>query len=572
MKICTKCKEEKKESEFYKNSRGTNLRSCCIKCHLEQGKRNQANYYKKNRDRKLESRRQWGIRNKEHRKEYDNNRRKNDPKLRIRKNISRAVSFFITKNNGNKNRSSILNHLPYKIEELKIHLEKQFESWMNWDNYGPSNRERRTWQIDHIIPQNELQYDSMSHPNFLKSWALENLRPLESIKNILKSDNIEKIPLSRNALDKEDINSLICWLQTNPTPKFSQGSFVEVLEKMWSSKLGVKYSIFVNSGSSANLLAIYSLVIKNNIRKVVVPALSWSTTVSPIIQFGLEPILCEVERDTLSIDPQKFEEICQQEKPDALFLVHVLGIPGKINEILKICEKYNIILLEDSCEAMESLYDGKKVGTFGLMSTFSLFYAHIICSCEGGFVSTNDEELYNILIALRSHGWSQNWSVETKLKYEEKYGVNPFDSKYTFYYPSFNVRNNEINAHLGMSQLLKLDKFCEKRKTLLHLYDNLIQNDYWKLKINEGCVGFAYPIIHPNRNVLIQKLRDNNIEVRPLIAGNIGLQPFWVDRYGKKNFEFADIVHDFGCYIPIHHNISNVEIDFVCKIVNQAIK
>lgn len=383
--------------------------------------------------------------------------------------------------------------------------------------------------------------------------------------------NNVKIPLSRNSLDREDIDGLIKWLNTDPLPKLSQGANVELFEKRWSEKLGVKYSVFVNSGSSANLLAIYSLLLKYNIKKCVVPAVSWITDISPLIQFGIKPILCDIERDTLAIDPEKFEEICIKEKPDVLLLVHVLGIAGKIDKIEKICQKYNVILVEDSCEAMETVFKGKKVGTFGLMSTFSLFYAHIICSVEGGIIATNDKELYNILLSLRAHGWMRSWDSATREKYKRNYNIDDFSESYSFFFPGFNVRNTEINAFIALTQLDKIDTFCQKRRELLQIYDKLIKNCYWKLKIKETDVGFAYPIIHPKRGELVKVLQEKGVEVRPLIAGSMGLQSFWIERYGEQHFKFSDIVSKYGCYVPIHHNLYNIEIKYICNIINKVI-
>ncbi len=571
MKICSRCGIEKNIDSFYfgKNEKP---RAMCIKCHLEQSSENYKIYYKNHKREKLLKSRTWEKNNRERRNCYKSNRRRDNSSLRLHFNISRAISHMLKIGGGKKNNISCLSHLPYTIEELKQWLESKFESWMNWDNYGVYREGGgRRWNIDHIIPQIKLPYKNMTDDNFVSCWALENLRPLDAQLNSSKGENIDIIPLSRNALGNDDINSLVEWLSLDPIPKLSQGEFTDLFERTWSRKLGVKYSVFVNSGSSANLIAIYALKLKYDIKKCVVPAVSWITTVSPLIQFGIQPILCDVDKDTLGIDPEKLEEICQRESPDALVVVHALGIPAKMTRIREVCDKYGVKIIEDSCESMESVHDGKKVGTFGVMSTFSLYYAHILCSVEGGFVSTDDKDLYDILVSIRSHAWSRSWNPETKKCYEEKYNIDDFKSDYTFYYPGFNVRNNEINAHLGLSQLMKLDKFCDKRRTLLQLYDKLIKNDYWKIKISDTDVGFVYPIITPKIERVVAALKKNNIDTRPIIAGNIGLQPFWKDLYGEQHFEFADIVDKYGCYVPIHHNITETEVCFICQVVNEAL-
>lgn len=393
----------------------------------------------------------------------------------------------------------------------------------------------------------------------------------------------EKITLVRDTIDKEDISKLISWLET--TPRLTKGDMTKKFEEKWSRWQGRKYSVFVNSGSSANLAMLWSLIqskrLKNN--NIVVPAVSWATTVAPVIQLGLNPILCECDKDTLGIDVEHFKQLIEEHNPSALLLVHVLGFPGKMNEIMDLCVENDIILLEDSCESMGSEYIVKqgsnlladisvKTGNFGLMSSFSLYFGHHISTIEGGFVCTDDLEIYNLLLSIRSHGWDRDLDLKFKDDLRNKYDVTDFKSLYTFYYPGFNLRSTDLQAFIGLGQIDKLFNILEKRERNFLLYDELIKNDYWKIKKMDNCFysNFAYPIIHPNMLNIAKELDNNGIECRPLICGSIGKQPFWKDLYGEKSFYFADIVDDYGMYLPNNPDMTIEDVQFVCEIVNKV--
>jgi len=184
------------------------------------------------------------------------------------------------------------------------------------------------------------------------------------------------------------------------------------------------------------------------------------------------------------IDTAEFEKICIEENPAAIMIVHALGFPNDMNEINRICNKYNVILLEDSCESVGSLYDGKKTGTFGLASSFSTYYGHHFSTIEGGFICTNDFELYNILKSIRSHGWSRDLDEVSRKDLQLKYGVDDFRNLYTFYYPGFNLRSTDLQAFLGIEQLNKINHFCNIRYENVKLYDKFIDNKYWKIDLS----------------------------------------------------------------------------------------
>jgi CDP-6-deoxy-D-xylo-4-hexulose-3-dehydrase len=381
------------------------------------------------------------------------------------------------------------------------------------------------------------------------------------------------IPLARDTISKSNLNNLIDWLQTNPI--LTKNKLTIEFENKWSQYLGCKYSVYVNSGSSANLAMIYALIqsqkLKNN--KIILPAVSWTTTVTPAIQFGMKPILCECDKETLGIDIEHLEQLFKEHTPAVLMLVHVLAFPCKMDEILLLCKKYDVILLEDSCESIDSTYKGVKTGNFGLMSTFSFYYGHHMSTIEGGMICTNDEDMYRLLISLRSHGWDRDLDREYQKKLRQENNVTDFRALYTFYYPGFNLRSTDLQAFLGIEQLKTMHEFSLIRNRNFKIYQTKIKNNFWKITDFDFCFysNFSYPIITPKIKELVEELKKHNVESRPLICGSIGKQPYWVNLYGELNLNFANIVHDHGLYLPNNHLMSEEEISQLCDIVNKTI-
>ena len=382
---------------------------------------------------------------------------------------------------------------------------------------------------------------------------------------------MKKINLINDTIDESDIASLTKWLSTNP--RLTKGNMTIEFEREWSKWLGRKYSVFVNSGSSANLAMVYTLMLSKRLKndKIIVPAVSWATTVAPIIQLGLKPILCECDKETLGLDIECFKSLIEKHKPAAVMIVHVLAFPSKMAEIIKICEENDVILIEDSCESIGSTYNNIKTGNFGVMSTFSFYYGHHISTIEGGMISTDDKTLYNLLLSVRSHGWDRDYDEQSQITIRKNYNIDPFSSLFTFYVPGFNIRSTDLQAFIGINQIEKIDALSEKRCQNFKLYDSLIQNTFWKVKNLDCCFysNFAYPVISPNKVDIIKELRMNNVECRPLVCGNIGLQPFWKDIYGETNFEFANIIHNLGLYVPNHNNITRDDIILISNIINK---
>ena len=383
----------------------------------------------------------------------------------------------------------------------------------------------------------------------------------------------EKINLVKDTIDFNDVKRLITWLETNP--RLTKGDLTLEFEKKWSEWLGVKYSVFVNSGSSANLAAIYSLLLSGKLKnnKIVVPAVSWVTTVTPTIQLGMEPIMCDCNIDNLGLDINHLKEIIKNNNPSVIILVHVLGIPNHMDEILKLCKENDILLIEDTCESIGSKYNDKLLGTLGDLSTFSFYFGHHMSTIEGGMISTNDEDLYHILLSIRSHGWDRDLPKEKQNSLREKYGVDKFRSLYTFYYPGFNLRSTDLQAYIGLGQLEKLDMIVENRNKNFIRYKNEIKNTFWNVSPPEGSFisNFSFPIITKNIKELTEQLITNNIECRPLICGSINEHPFWYERYGKQNLPNSKLVHNYGLYLPNNHQMTDEEISKVIEVVNKHV-
>ena len=379
------------------------------------------------------------------------------------------------------------------------------------------------------------------------------------------------IKLVSDTIDKNDINNLVDWLSQDEIPRLTKGDITIEFEKKWSDKIGVNKTTFVNSGSSAILLALAALKesgkLKNN--KIIVPALSWLTDVSSPMQLGMDVILCDCNLNDLSVDINHLKQLIKEEDPSSLILVSVLGLVPNMSEIVNICKDNNIVLIEDVCESMGSKFEDKYLGTFGEVSVFSLYYGHHLSTIEGGLICANDPELNDIIISMRSHGWDRDWSKEKQKEYREKYNIDDFNSLYTFYYPGFNFRSTDLQAFIGVTQIDKLDNFSINRERNFILYNNNINISDLTIDIDSKnfISNFAYPIVSKNRESIVKRLIENNIEVRPLIAGSMARKPFWKGKV--DNLPNCDIINNSGFYIPNHQDLTEDDIINICNIVNE---
>ena len=382
------------------------------------------------------------------------------------------------------------------------------------------------------------------------------------------------ITLVKDTIDNNDIDRLIEWLKTYP--RLTKGPVTLELEEKYSNWLGRKYSVFCNSGSSANLLMLSALqqgkYLKNN--KIVVPSVAWATDLAPVMQLGLKPLLCDSNKRDLSADLTHLENIFKDESPSALMFVSVLGLVPEMDKVVSLCEEYDVILLEDTCESMGSKYRDKKLGTFGRMSSFSTFFGHHISTIEGGFISTDDKDLYDILVAIRAHGWDRDLDTEKQIELQQDWDVSTFNSLYTFYYQGFNVRATDLQAYIGLRQIDKLDGWGVRREYNYLTYQELVENDYWKpnTELNDFTSNFAYPVIHPNRDKIVEQLQRGGVEVRPMICGSMGTQQFYVKEYGRLELPKVTEIDRYGFYVPNNPHITDGEIVHISNIINKGIR
>ncbi len=378
---------------------------------------------------------------------------------------------------------------------------------------------------------------------------------------------MKNIKLTDNTISLKNINSLINWLKKNP--RLTKGDLTLKFEKLFGNWIKRKYSIFVNSGSSANLLIAQGLleakILRNKI--MIAPAVSWVTTVTPFMQMGYDVKLCDCNKSDLGLDINHLEKICKRYKPSLLILVHVLGHANDMKSIMEICSKYKIKIIEDTCEALGSTYKGKNLGTLGIASTFSFYYGHHISTIEGGMLTLDDKKLYNILLSIRSHGWGRDLEKKERNRLEKKYNIDNVRSLYTFYYSGFNLRPTDLNAFLGIQQMKVLNRKIKVRFRNFKLYLKNLTSFWYQKSATKIVSNFGYAIMVRNRQELFNYLKKNKIETRPLICGNMGEQPFWLKKYKKPKLPNAEKIHRYGLYLPNHENLTEKQVKYICEKV-----
>ena len=374
-------------------------------------------------------------------------------------------------------------------------------------------------------------------------------------------------PLMKDTLTWRDRWNLAKFIMT--AERFTQGKKVAEFEEAWSEWLGINHSLFVTSGSTANFLLLDAvkekyLSHKKKI-KVLVPACTWVTNINPAMQLGMELVFCDINLQNYSFDLNMAKEISKKHEIDIVFTTHLLGLPANF-DIQVIFP--NAIHLDDVCESHGAKYpSGDKVGTMSMGSTFSFYFGHHMSTIEGGMISTNDPELYDIMRMKRSHGMSRV-SVEPRF-YENMYP--DIDPQFLFVTAGYNFRNTELGAVLGLSQLKKLDGFIEKRKqNFARFIDIIIQSGkFHDPQMVDGNSSFCFPLIardKKTKNDLIQKLLINGIEYRPVVGGNLLRQPY-LNKYNKVRCPYADIVHENGIYIGNNQFVGNRELNTLEDII-----
>ena len=388
-----------------------------------------------------------------------------------------------------------------------------------------------------------------------------------------------KYPLATLSWDSEEIEAI---QRVIASGNFTMGEYVNRFEKMFAEYCGSKYCVMVNSGSSANLLAIAALfyrkdkpLIKGD--EAIVPAVSWATTFYPLYQYGLKLKFVDIDLKTLNFDINALDNSIT-EKTRIILAVNLLGNPNDYDAINRMIGCKDIILIEDNCESMGAEYNNKKAGTFGIMGTFSCFFSHHISTMEGGLIVTDNEELYHILLSLRAHGWTRNLpkhNYVTGIK-----GDNWFEESWNFVLPGYNVRPLELCGAVGIEQLKKLPQFIsERRKNALFfkkLFDN---NDFLIMQKEIGTsswFGFSL-ILKPetkiDRKKVIQKLNEEGIESRPIVSGNFTKNSVmkYFDYEISGNLINADILDRNGFFVGNHHYDVTKEILMLHKILSNFV-
>lgn len=361
----------------------------------------------------------------------------------------------------------------------------------------------------------------------------------------------------------------------------SMGDECRKFEESFAAKQGRTYAVFVNSGSSANLLLIQALLNLGRLKKgdiVGVSALTWATNIMPLIQLGLQPFLVDCEKDSLNVSARTLQNALEvQPNMKAFFITHTLGFTHDIGNIGKLCEEKNVILLEDNCEALGSKTEGKLLGNFGIASTFSFFVGHHLSTIEGGMVATDDEELHRALVISRSHGWDRQLSPEVQKRLRSASRVDDFFAKYTFYDLGYNVRPTEINGFLGNVQLGYWDTIVKRREDNFIRLNKVISRNDDLISLNvdhmEIVSSFAIPIIVKNDDLVEsykRRFTEHKVEIRPMIAGNMARQPFfrkYVSNPGRQ--ENAEFIHEHSFYFGNNPEITRDELALLEKLLTK---
>ena len=368
-----------------------------------------------------------------------------------------------------------------------------------------------------------------------------------------------KYELASISWDQKEIESIYKVIGKS---NYTMGELVQEFERKFAEFNGSRYGVMVNSGSSANLLAVAAMFYKSNSSlkrgdEVIVPAVSWPTTYYPLYQYGLKIKFVDVDKYTLNFDLDELKKAIS-DKTRLIMAVNLLGNSNDYDAIKDLIKGRDIYLIEDNCESLGGEYKGKKLGTIGLMGTYSTFFSHHMSTMEGGLVLTDDEELYHILLAIRSHGWTRHLPQQNRLCVKSK---NPFEEKFRFLLPGYNVRPVEMMGAIGIEQLKKLPSFLEYRRKNAEYFKSLFLDDerfiIQKEVGSSSWFGFSMLVNEKfgvKRSEVIEKLEKANIETRPIVAGNFVKQEVvkWFDYEVCGDLPNADYIDKNGFFVGNH--------------------
>ncbi|MES2142195.1 MAG: DegT/DnrJ/EryC1/StrS family aminotransferase [Pseudomonadota bacterium] len=364
--------------------------------------------------------------------------------------------------------------------------------------------------------------------------------------------------------------------------RYTMGEQVKQFEAAFSKKVKANFSVMVNSGSSANLVAVAALFYcKDNPLcpgdEVIVPAISWATTYYPLHQYGLKLKFIDVDLHTLNMDADLLEAALTP-KTKMVIAVNILGNPCELTRIKAFCEKHHLILFEDNCESMGAQLDGQYCGTFGQIGTFSTFFSHHITTMEGGLIVTNNEELYELCLSLRSHGWTR--SIPNKANIYQKKDNDLFEA-YRFILPGYNVRPIEMAGAIGIKQLQKLDHMVEERRKNAVFFINCFAGDERFILQRENGLSswFCFTLVlNPKFNIvrskLLEQLKQSEIEYRIITGGNFLRHDVikYIDHEAVGTIKNADVIHEQGFFVGNHPYDITKEIQYFHSVISKAME
>jgi len=385
--------------------------------------------------------------------------------------------------------------------------------------------------------------------------------------------------MKKTFYNEEEVKKKLCDFILN-AERLSMGEKCLEFEKKFSEYQGRKYGVFFNSGSSANFALINALVNLEKLKKednVGFSAVTWATNVMPLLQLGLNPVPVDVSLKHLNVSSEEVDEVLQKTDLKAIFITNLLGFSGDLEKIKRICDERGIILLEDNCESLGSELNNK-LGNYGLASTFSFFVGHHLSTIEGGMVCTDDIELYDMLKMIRAHGWDRDLSKEKQDKLRKEHKINDFYSKYSFYFPAFNLRPTEIQGFVGLEQLKYIKEMHSLRNKNLLAFDNIVKQNPNIKKLDFSHMkfvsNFAYPLVFESKELFErykEKFEKNNVEIRPIVGGSMVEQPFF-KKLIKSEFSCPNskLVHETGFYIPNRPDLEEGEVKLICDLLKSA--
>ena len=383
--------------------------------------------------------------------------------------------------------------------------------------------------------------------------------------------------LMSNNILQEDKKALINFIKS--TSKFTNGIKVREFEKKWSKWLGVKYSTFVNSGSSANLISIHVLKeLKKNKNEVILPAFTWNSDVVSVLNAGFKPVFVDIKLKNLALDEEQVKKKINK-KTAAIFLTHAMGFPGISSNFLKFIKKRKIFLIEDVCESHGAMLNNKKLGSLGNISNFSFYYAHHITTIEGGMICTNSKEIDTLVKMKRGHGLLRDSQNDTLINKTKK-KLKDLNDDFIFLTEGFNLRNNELSAVIGLQQLKRLNKIIKARNLNHRLFIKHLRKDIFFTDFDlKGSSNYAFQLILKKRNKklfnkVLSVLKKNAIEYRvgSVGGGNQLRQPYLKSYNLKKNYKSlknTEHMHFYGLYIGNYPHLEHKKIINLCKLLDE---